>query len=398
MLPRTTFLMPALGLVLALPALGLAQKAEEDSPRRSTSYSRAINIPALMDAHVRMLTRRYNLSDEQEEFTHAYLRDRTDAFLEVYGEDLFELVDTLMAVRTGGAELSQAELVAWGERALPLYEAAKSVIIEGNDEWRGILNEEQKQVHDRDLEEMFDSFDITEQHLGRIVAGEITLEEFINGTQQEAQRRARERAARHRQADMAEPAPQPQPAPDRARPAPSQRPAEPKAGRTTPQRPEPQRDTAKPQPARPAKRGSGGGDAFESQWETYVKQFIERYALDDAQKQRAETILESCQAQATRLMKKRKPALANLDEQVKKLTEVKDKDERKTKELNDLMARRAKMLEFVDEIFEKQLKPRLEKLPTRDQREAAEKRPSRPAPRRTPPKRSGDDDDEKSDD
>ena len=90
-----------------------------------------------------------------------------------------------------------------------------------------------------------------------------------------------------------------------------------------------------------------------SEWEKYVRAFADKYTLNDDQRQKAFQVLRGCQERATAY------ALRHKEEHARK-----DLDER----------RRAKLMAPIGEIFEKQLKPRLERLPTRAQREAAEER------------------------
>ena len=69
-------------------------------------------------------------------------------------------------------------------------------------------------------------------------------------------------------------------------------------------------------------------------------------------------------------MLKIKPKTERLDGELQKLRQTKDKSSagKRTK----LTEQKTKLLEPVNRIFEKELKPRLEKLPTRAQRKAAE--------------------------
>jgi hypothetical protein len=364
---------------VALPAL-----AQNDPGRMS--YSRLLNIDALIEAHVRTLTRRYNLSEDQEVYTQAFLQDRANAFLDKHREELFELVDRLVEVRAGG-EMDQQELINWGKRALPLYEEAKNLIVQGNNQWRDILTEDQRKTHDEDLQEMYQSFATTEDQLQRIVGGQMTLDEFRKGPARQIPRATTPVPAtvppnRVTPAPAGGPRAAVTPTPQPAAPA-----AAPSGGTVTAKSspPMPGGGAGVARGAQPA-RGRGaaqsqpakGSSNFESQWETYVREFIQKYQLDEAQTQRAQSILKDCQATAQSIMQKRKDEIEQLDKKLMTLaTDAKDAD--KLKELNEIGNRRNKLLEPIGEIFEKQLKPRLEKLPTRAQRENVEQ-----AGKRTP--------------
>lgn len=409
--------MQILALTVLASAVGAAL-GQSDEPARP-SYSRMLNIDSLIDNHVRFLARRYNLSEDQEAYTLAFVRQKADSFLQKHREELYDLVDRLFEVRAGG-DMDSQDLVKWGQRALPLYEEAKLLIIDGNSEWRGVLTDEQRKTHDEDLREMNESFTTTEDQLRRIVSGQMTLDEFRKGPGRQAPRLtanqgvkspptretppvvARETppVARETPAVTREATPHPapvatatpttptnnvRPTPDasgRATSKPALRPADSPAGST--RRGQSGRDRAG-QRGQPSP-GAGSAD-FESQWEAYVRDFIQRYQLDESQTQKAQSILKDCQELAQRQMQKRKPEIERLDKKLATLPESKDKP----KEVAEINQQRTKLLEPITEIFEKQLKPRLERLPTRAQRQAAEQA-GRPNPtatgkggRKTPP-------------
>ena len=377
---RRTLILGCLSLAVAVPLL-----AEDEGQPPRPRYHELINIDALIDNHVRLLARRYDLSDEQFAFTEEFLRQSADLFLERNQDVMNGLIDELFDVRAGG-DVSPEELMAWGKRALPLYQEAKLMIIEGNSEWREILTDEQKTIHDEDLELMYRNIATTEEQLGRIVTGQMAVEE-LRGLVPSG------RPPRPDPRDLKDPRPAP------GEPVTSKTPDRPGTG-TTPQRPR-----EKPTGRGHERGGQAGGTRssgdrtsgrgatsaptsteFESEWEKYVREFIEKYKLDDAQSQRAWSILKSCQEQAAKHMKKRKTQLERLDKKIKTLSEPSAKEKGQREELAKLKERRGKLLEPVGRIFEGRLKPRLEKLPTRAQREAAEKAPQAGAKK---PERTG---------
>jgi len=110
----------------------------------------------------------------------------------------------------------------------------------------------------------------------------------------------------------------------------------------------------------------------ESEWEAYTRQFIRTYRLDDEQAQRASSILRDCQERANAYLSAHKDQLEQLRQRVALTV---DGDPRQRLDvLNALGRERSELLRPLDEIFAKQLKPRLEKLPTSAQRRAAEER------------------------
>jgi hypothetical protein len=108
----------------------------------------------------------------------------------------------------------------------------------------------------------------------------------------------------------------------------------------------------------------------DSQWEAYTRRFIERYRLTDDQVEAALQILKNAQDQAQSYLTRHAEEFEKLraDEAILRAAGEPEGSTRQAA----LRERRAKLHEPIDEIFEKQLKARLEKLPTRKQRAAAE--------------------------
>jgi hypothetical protein len=399
-----TAIRAAVALALALAALpALAQ----DSGKRK--FSSLLNVDSLIDNYGRFLARKYNLNEQQDAFTQQLLRQKARQFLDRHEDNLRDLVDRMFEVRTGG-EMSPEELVSWGQQVLPLFEEAKGVIIDGNAEWRNILTDEQKRIHDEDLKLMHQSLETTQEQLGRIVTGEMTVEEF-----------RRPQSSRTRRASPPPPnatpipsdtdPPQPDGRVSDAPPTGAQAPpmskeeilkraaeaearkAEEHGGHvqpevTAPQPPPPppvHTGVAEPgrQPASPSRSvnlPAPKSDAnFESEWEQYTRQFIEKYQLNDEQTQKALDILKNCQSQGERYLRSKESQLSALEARSQAAAQNPGKDGKspgRGDEQNKIQQERQKLFEPLTSIFEKQLKPRLDRLPTRAQRKAAESNPN----------------------
>lgn len=111
----------------------------------------------------------------------------------------------------------------------------------------------------------------------------------------------------------------------------------------------------------------------ESLWERYVREFIRRYALRDDQAEQAWRILRNCQARANEIIGRQRKERETVIGEMLEAKEEGDKGryERLRSRLDELSAPIAK-------VFETDLRPRLDKLPTRAQRAAAETRESKP--------------------
>ena len=102
-------------------------------------------------------------------------------------------------------------------------------------------------------------------------------------------------------------------------------------------------------------------------WSRYVADFIERHELNEDQAHKAQAILSDCQAKAEQKTMRLRMQCAPL------LTELDAQGELKPDQQQRLDGLLGSVREAVDKIFTEQLKPRLERLPTRAQKEAAER-------------------------
>jgi len=113
---------------------------------------------AMMNQAVDQISRRYNLNDQQKEYTRLLLVSRVRDFLDNHEMEVRQLLQESIEMRTGQRPADAVALQVWANRALPLYQEASKAILEGNEEWAVILDEEQKKIHDRDMALMRRSF------------------------------------------------------------------------------------------------------------------------------------------------------------------------------------------------------------------------------------------------
>ncbi|TWT41796.1 hypothetical protein RAS1_29190 [Phycisphaerae bacterium RAS1] len=129
------------------------------------------------------------------------------------------------------------------------------------------------------------------------------------------------------------------------------------------------RNAADPAALASRPRGLGTWSTCVSEWERYTLEFIRRYRLDDGQRERAMSILKQCQEQAAPKLAERRPQFARLDEDIAALVKLPPAEQAARR--SDLRRRIASLMAPIDDIFEDGLKPRLEKLPSRAQRQEA---------------------------
>jgi len=107
----------------------------------------------------------------------------------------------------------------------------------------------------------------------------------------------------------------------------------------------------------------------EGVWERYVREFIQRYKLNDEQSQKAWLLLLECQRKADTLVSRDRAKMTRLLNAWLQAREAGDKSE-----VERLSARFTRLRKPIDDLFSKRLKPGLERLPTRAQRKQAEAR------------------------
>lgn len=109
-------------------------------------------------------------------------------------------------------------------------------------------------------------------------------------------------------------------------------------------------------------------DPVLSAWEKYTAAFIWRYELDTDQIQKALDILKSCQERGRSWVDRHREKIDAFNRELESATT----GTRQPPDVERVRAERDRILEPINEIFERELKPRLERLPTKEQRADAE--------------------------
>jgi hypothetical protein len=121
------------------------------------------DVEQMMEDAVQQISRRYNLNKAQENYTRLLLVGRVREFLDKNEKEVRELLKESIDLRLHPDKATPEANKKWAERAGPIYDAARKTILEGNAEWREILNEEQKKIHDSDLAQMKANFEQVNQ-------------------------------------------------------------------------------------------------------------------------------------------------------------------------------------------------------------------------------------------
>ena len=125
------------------------------------------NTEQMMNDAVLQISRRYNLNKQQEDFTRLLLVKRVTDFLQKYEPEVRELLKESIDLRLGKKAGTPEAYAKWAIRAAPIYSEAQEAILKGNEEWRVILTDEQKKIHDNDLSQMRANF----QNVDRMLDG-----------------------------------------------------------------------------------------------------------------------------------------------------------------------------------------------------------------------------------
>ena len=116
------------------------------------------NVDAIIKQASANVSARYNLNKEQREITERMFEEGVNRFLTEHAEEIYPLIRDLTQADFLGRKLTESQRKRVGTGGAPLIELAKKAILDYNKEWRSILSEEQKRLHDWDLSEMEGQF------------------------------------------------------------------------------------------------------------------------------------------------------------------------------------------------------------------------------------------------
>jgi hypothetical protein len=127
----------------------------------------------MINTYVRAMGQAYNLTDKQEEYTRELMNQRVKQFLKDYEKEARTLMGEYFEYRTRAEMPSPQAAREFAQRAQPLLPILRQEIIDGNMQWRRILNEEQLKRHDKDLEGLNQQFDVFDKMMTRWEKGDV---------------------------------------------------------------------------------------------------------------------------------------------------------------------------------------------------------------------------------
>ena len=258
--------------------------------------------------------RRYNLTPEQDEYTRALMSQRVKRFLGTYEGEIRSLLKEAWTLRLKGDTPTTETATTWAQRAAPIFEAAKKEILEGNQEWREVLNEQQQRIHDGDMRVMDANFRVTAQR----------LERWRGGGFDESRDWAR-------------------------------------GGFLGAIAGQPPRTTTEP-----VRRDRGLPRVQEDYWEQYVRRFIQNYKLDESQTQAAQSILSECKQRAKEYRQGRKEQFEKANTKYREALAV---TPRNVESIRQARRQVSELNRPIKELF-RELRDRLDGIPTAAQKQA----------------------------
>jgi hypothetical protein len=160
----------AIFALVAIVFLAFASRSNAQETRKRNVFGGSPltwQVEPILDRYVAHVGRYYNLTPDQEEYTRQLLNQRVKRFLDSYEEDLRSLLAEYTAYQVNRELPSPEAAKDLARRAGPLVAAIKKEILDGNMQWREILDEEQRKLHDRDLELMDKQFETFEDRMQR---------------------------------------------------------------------------------------------------------------------------------------------------------------------------------------------------------------------------------------
>lgn len=131
------------------------------------------DVQTIIDQYVKVMSNHYQLTENQEQYTRELMNQRVKQFLKDYERDVRTLMGEYRDYQMRREMPAPEAAKDFARRAAPLIAAIRQEILDGNMQWRRILNEEQIKKHDRDLEIMRMQFDAYEQTMQRWAEGDV---------------------------------------------------------------------------------------------------------------------------------------------------------------------------------------------------------------------------------
>jgi hypothetical protein len=345
--------MRRVSLVVVLSTLTLitvgakAQQAEQppQNPEQGNPFA-MWDVQKMIDRATSQVVKRYALTPEQETFTRNLMATGVNNFLDKNEGPIRDIFAQAIKYQISGSPPPPEKVKEWTAQITPMFDEAKGMIVAGNRDFREILSDDQKKIHDIDLKIMEKNFTDAEQRLDRWREGDFNPERDFGSNNKKDRKAAAQRA----------------PVAPAAPPAAVETQAPEAVTETPPAPPAP----AAPQPAAPSRAVSPGyasTDRTADLWEMYVRRFIQNYQLDQSQSNLAMQILEETKKRANEYLASRKDEYQKLQTQLASAAGDQAASGEILKQIGELN-------KPVQEDLFNEMKQRLDQIPTEAQRKA----------------------------
>lgn len=131
-------------------------------------------IDEIMEQAVRNIAARYNLNHEQQRYTENMMKTEVRKFLRDHHAEIWPVLRTMISAQLDPNSITKdtSEAKRIGKMARPLFAAAQKAILDSNNEWREILTDDQRAMHDFDLQEMSKTFQHMDSQLSSWESGQ----------------------------------------------------------------------------------------------------------------------------------------------------------------------------------------------------------------------------------
>ncbi len=327
-------------IILAMPAITHASSQDAKAPAASAGRVEGLwPSPKLTDLLLRRWAMeigvKYELKDSDSKAVQDAMVKRWTPFLEKNRKRIIPLVNEFIEMRLELEPPDKKRVQEWAARAMPMFEEVKKQLDLAMVDVADVLPPVKRAQFELEKLTYGAGMTFAEQKLTTWQSGEFEQSTFWEPTGPEIKRRndalrkKREEKKLARLEDAGEPLPPP--------------------------KAEPEPDDEISQELRA--------------WENYVAQFITTYGLDDTQTTTARSCLDELKQRATDHRNTRRVAIAKLEARIKEGAGT-DKD------LKEIEQQLTDLYGPIDDMFA-ELKSRIEKLPTADQRAKVESRSKR---------------------
>jgi len=161
-------------LMATAPAVAQDKPGKQASADNSakTEVEGLYEVPKILTQAVNNISRRYNLNKAQHEFTQGMMEREVYRFLREHQDQVYPLIRDLSLAQGDMSKLTPEQRKRIGKAAQPLIEEARKAILAANAEWGKILSEDQKRLHQWDLDEMDGQFKQIRDNFQKMEQGE----------------------------------------------------------------------------------------------------------------------------------------------------------------------------------------------------------------------------------